>query len=370
MKNITVLLIMLAFIGLLIGANIYLSRRFAQFFEIENVRVLYIIFAAITLFMFFGIALLTNSKGWLANKLYATAAITLGFMLYLIFSVLLVDLFRIFIKIPSLYSGVAVLTIAGLVSVYGIINAFNVRIKNLDIKIDNLQQEINIMHWTDVHLGHFRSKKFLQKLVDKTNQADVDVLFITGDLFDGRINLKESNLEPLKQLYIPIYFVHGNHDGYTGVEEIKTMMRKIGVHVLENETSQLGDLQIIGLNHMLADSNSVNMHGAGHAQTISSVLPTLQINKDMPSVLLHHSPDGMKYVSEQGIDLYLAGHTHAGQLFPINLLNNRIFEYNKGLHHLNGSQIYVSSGAGTFGPPMRVGTQSEITKIKLVSNDE
>ncbi len=82
--------------------------------------------------------------------------------------------------------------------------------------------------------------------------------------------------------------------------------------------------------------------------------------------MLHHSPDGIKYANEYGIDLYLAGHTHAGQLFPINYLNALLFKYNKGLSDYNGSKIFVSQGAGTFGPPMRVGTKSEISLISLM----
>jgi len=205
----------------------------------------------------------------------------------------------------------------------------------------------------------------LQQIVDETNKHHVDVIFITGDLFDGKIRLNDENLEPLKQLTAPVYFVEGNHDGYTGASNIKARLRRIGVHVLENQLVKLEDFQLIGLNHMLADENALDMHGSGEHATIRSVMADMEIDRTTPSILLHHSPDGMKYVNEKGIDLYLAGHTHAGQLFPINYLNDLLFAYNKGLHNYNGTQIYVSHGAGTFGPPMRVGTRSEITMIKL-----
>ncbi len=117
---------------------------------------------------------------------------------------------------------------------------------------------------------------------------------------------------------------------------------------------------------MLADDIAFDMHGAGKHATIKEILSELDINTDKPSILLHHSPDGIKYANEKGVDLYLAGHTHAGQLFPVNFLNELLFAYNKGLHDFNGTQIYVSHGAGTFGPPMRVGTRSEITLLTLV----
>ena len=117
---------------------------------------------------------------------------------------------------------------------------------------------------------------------------------------------------------------------------------------------------------MMADSNTYNMHAAGNSSTIKGTLERLQVNKNKPAILLHHSPDGIKYASQYGIDLYLAGHTHAGQLFPIKYIAGLIFEYNKGLHEFNGTKLFVSQGAGTFGPPMRVGTISEMTVIDLV----
>jgi predicted MPP superfamily phosphohydrolase len=84
-----------------------------------------------------------------------------------------------------------------------------------------------------------------------------------------------------------------------------------------------------------------------------------------PTVLLHHSPDGIQYANQHGVNLYLAGHTHAGQLFPVKYIAHLFFDYNKGLHDFKGTKMFVSQGVGTFGPPMRVGTKSEIVVITL-----
>ena len=184
-------------------------------------------------------------------------------------------------------------------------------------------------------------------------------------MFDGRINLTKKELFPLTQLKAPVYFIEGNHDRYTGVTTIKSYLREIGVNVLENEMTNWGELQIIGLNHIRADNQTFNMHAAGNSSTIKGTLEKLPIDKNKPTVLLHHSPDGIKYASNNGVDLYLAGHTHAGQLFPIKYIAKLLFAYNKGLHDFKGTKIFVSQGVGTFGPPMRVGTKSEIAVIKL-----
>lgn len=365
MKQILPVIFMLLFLSILVGANIYLSRRFAWYFSLEHTRPLIWGFASLTVFMILGLALFTNATGRAGQLLYSSAAILMGFMLYLLLSVLLVDLVHIFIRVKPLYYGLAALSLAFLVSVYGIINAFNIRTNELELEISGLKEEVRVMHWTDIHLGHFRGPVFLQKLVDRTNEQKVDVVLITGDLFDGRIRFGDASLESLRHLEAPVYFVAGNHDGYSGVEEVKQGLREVGVHVLSNQVAREGELQIIGLNHMLADDRSVNMHASGELPSISNILPGIRTEAELPTILLHHSPDGIQYANKKGVDLYLSGHTHAGQLFPVNLIGELIYTYNKGLHDYQGTKIFVGEGAGTFGPPMRVGTHSTITILKL-----
>jgi predicted MPP superfamily phosphohydrolase len=172
----------------------------------------------------------------------------------------------------------------------------------------------------------------------------------------------------LRQIEVPVFFVEGNHDLYTGVIKIKAMLRKNGIKVLENEVFNWKDLQIVGLNHMAADHNALSMHASNEGPTIKKVLHKLPIVEKRPSILLHHSPDGLKYASKSGIDFFLSGNTHAGQLFPINCISGLVFPYNLGLYSYNGTRIFVFEGAGTFGPPMRIATKSEITIVKLMPN--
>jgi len=365
MRQIIPLLVLIIFLGILIGANIYLSKRFSWYFGLTNVKILYFSFAAITIFMIAGLIVFTNATGNFANFVYSAAAITMGFMLYLLLSVLFVDLVHLIIKLPLKTMGSAAILLALVISVYGIWNATQKRVRKIEVSMNGLQHEIRAMHLTDIHIGHFWGVKTLQKIVDKTNEQNPDVVFITGDLFDGKIRLNKASLEPLKQLHAPIYFVEGNHDGYSGAKEIKQKLREAGVTVLENEVTHFSELQIIGLNHMVADNQSVDMHANGGRSNIKNTLNSLNLFPGKPTVLLHHSPDGIKYANQHGVDLYLAGHTHAGQLFPIKYIAKLIFDYNKGLHDYNGTKIYVSQGAGTFGPPMRVGTISELTLLKL-----
>ena len=365
MKSFIPLLFFISFIGVLVASNMYLSRRFSWFFDIKSTWVLYVLFAAITVYMIGGIIAFTNAEGRFANMAYSAAAILLGFMLYLVFSVLLVDLTTFFINFHPKILGTVALLLAFTVSVYGIWNATNKQIREIEIPMKGLNHEIKAMQLSDIHIGHFWGVKTLQHIVNLTNTQKPDVVFITGDLFDGKIRLNKASIAPLKALNAPVYFVEGNHDGYSGAKEVKQKLREIGVSVLENEVTHFSELQLVGLNHMRADNTSSGMHTNHTRATIKNTLGNLHIFPNKPTILLHHSPDGIQYANQAGIDLYLAGHTHAGQLFPVNFIAKWMFSYNKGLHNYKGTKIYVSQGVGTFGPPMRIGTHSELTLLKL-----
>lgn len=365
MKRYMFIILFLVFIGVLIGANIYLAKRFAFYFSFDNTRIFYILFPVVTIFMIFGTFAAVNSVSTLGHFVFVTASITMGFVLYLLIGTIIVDLVSLVLKTKPVIYGLAALSVATMVSIYGLWNANNLKISNVDIEMKGLQKPVKAAHLTDTHLGHIRGAGNLQNIVNEINKQDVDVVFFTGDLLDSKIQLKEEAMVPLKNLDAPIYFVEGNHDEYTGVSAIKKYLRSIGVNVLENEVTKWGELQIIGLTFMVADGDAVSPHANPDGPNIKKVLSNLVIDKSKPTILLHHGPDGIKYAREAGVDLYLSGHTHAGQLWPITHIANLMFEVNRGLRDFNGTKVYVNQGTGTFGPPMRVGTDSELAIINL-----
>lgn len=368
MKQYIMIIIPLVFFAVLIGANIYLAKRYTYFLNLNTVWPMVITFVAITLFSFFGMFSMINSTSVIGHLTYIIAATLLGFVLYVLISTIAVDLVGLLVKMKPLNQAIISVAIALAISIYGIINANILRVNEVDIKISGLNNNIRAAHLTDTHIGHMRSGKTLQKVVDKINDQFVDVVFFTGDLLDSKITLTESSMKPLGNLNAPIYFVEGNHDKYTGVDAIKDYLRSIGVIVLENEIKSYGDLQVIGLTFMNGDENQSGPHTDSKGPNVKGMMQVLNPDKEKPSVLLHHGPNGIKYASDAGVDLYLAGHTHGGQLWPITHFAGLIFEYNKGLHKHNDTQVYVSQGTGTFGPPMRVGTYSELTILNLKAN--
>jgi predicted MPP superfamily phosphohydrolase len=359
------LLFLIVFLSLLIGSNIYLTKRFSSFFNLSSSWYLYLAFAAITIFMIGGFILFSNMEGTFAHLAYVLAAFLMGFMLYLLLSTIGIDLVSLFVKIPASNKGTMAILLALSVSFFGVWNASHKRIIEVDIPISGLNTDIKAVHLTDIHLGHIYGNKHLQEIVTKTNEQQPDVVFVTGDLFDGKIGLSRASVDAFKDFDAPVYFVEGNHDRYSGTQKIKKQLSSLGVNVLENEVTHFNQLQIIGLDHMRADANTAGMHASDDDTSVKSTLEELDIFPNKPTILLHHSPDGVEYANKHGVDLFLAGHTHAGQMFPVIFVAKWMFAYNKGLHDFKGTKMYVSQGVGTFGPPLRVGTSSEITVLNL-----
>jgi predicted MPP superfamily phosphohydrolase len=353
-------------LSILTGAIVYLSKRFQFFFSINSLGWLIVFFSLVLNGMMVGLFMLSNSKTIIMSLLYKLSALMIAFMLYLLPSVIAVDLLNLLLPVKPLVMGLVSMGLAILVVLIGFIRSYQIKTSKHNFAIPGLQKSLKIAHWTDIHLGHFRGRKFLQQLVDKTIRQSPDLVVITGDLYDGKIQLSTDVLTPLKQLNVPIYFVHGNHDVYSGLKEVFEVVNKSGVKILQNERIVFEGLQIIGLNHMRADDSTGGMHASGGPNTIQDVLNKIEIDREQPGLLLHHSPDGIEYAQDHGIDLYLSGHTHGGQQFPVTLINELLFRFNRGLHDYKGTKILVSEGVGTFGPPVRVGTKSELLLIELV----
>ncbi|MFT3737634.1 MAG: metallophosphoesterase [Breznakibacter sp.] len=264
------------------------------------------------------------------------------------------------------------LVLLAVVMVYGVVNAYTLQVKEVTIPVFGLSKPIRAVHLTDIHLGNFRGKKYLEKVVDKTISLKPDVVFNTGDLFDSKAHFYTGTdvLDPFKKIEVPHYFVDGNHDEYVGADQVFELTRKAGLINLQNKLGNYGELQLVGLNNMAQDSISFDLHTPPGSKTIKDVLDKLLIDKNKPTLVMHHRPVGEKYMQKKGIDVLLAGHTHAGQMFPFTLIARALFPYLKGLYHYQDMSIYVSQGQGTIFVPFRIGTVSEITVVNLVPKND
>ena len=253
----------------------------------------------------------------------------------------------------------ALFGIAALTSVYGVINAASLRVRRISVKLPGLPAS-----WrgrvaaliTDTHLGHVRGPRFVDRIVAKLRQVGADVVFISGDLFDGTKVDPILLAEPWKHLApkFGAYFVTGNHEEFSDPTKFLDAINRSGIRVLNNEKVNVDGLQIVGVPYR--DSTD--------AQHFHSVLERTDLDRSRASILLSHVPHALPIAEKHGISLQLSGHTHGGQIFPFTWFTSRIFgAFTYGLHRFGDLMVYTSSGAGTWGPPMRVGTQPEIVLI-------
>jgi uncharacterized protein len=264
---------------------------------------------------------------------------------------------------PGRTIATAMFSLALLASLYGFINAAAIRVKKITIKLPGLPAS-----WkgrvaalvTDTHLGHVRGQRFMSRIVAKLRRLRADVVFIGGDLFDGTKVDPNRLAAPWRQLspQFGAYFVTGNHEEFSDPKNFLAAIEKSGVRVLHNEMVTVDGLQIVG----------VPYGDAGNSARLRLVLEAAKLDRTKASVLLAHSPQGLRIAEEQGISLQLSGHTHGGQVFPFTWLTSRVYgKYAYGLVRHGELTVYTSSGAGTWGPPMRVGTQPEIVLIQFES---
>jgi len=264
-----------------------------------------------------------------------------------------------------------IFSLAGLLFIYGVWNAFHPQIKNIEVKIKDLPaywQDKTIVQLSDVHLGHVHGVRFLQNIVNKTNAQNPDLVLITGDLFDGMDGDLSVFIETLKSIKAKdgVFFVIGNHETFLGVDRAYLVLMESGIKILDNEFADLNGLQLVGLSYQ-------GSHGepsaSGKIRDISEIFSSLRgkgFDLTRPSILMHHAPTNISQAKDNGIDLQLSGHTHVGQTMPFGVFTRLIYgKYYYGLVTEGNFSIYTSSGAGTWGPPMRVGNTPEIVSIKI-----
>ena len=354
------------FLSVVLAGAIYLAIRTKQ---LLNLKPLYI-YLFYTLAVLLSLAsMLSSPMPFSANPFLNIVVVILSylcsFLLILLLSLVLTDIFKLIFRIKKKTFFIILSTLTLTLYLYSTITAFSPKVKEVEITLPKLPKQITAVQLSDIHLGHFRGENHLRKIVNKVNELNPDIIFITGDLVESHYNSDKQTLLPLKDLNAPLYFVDGNHDAQVGVEKLKNNLREIGVRVLENEFVDTLGLRIIGLEYMKPDKQSIDPLSVKERNTIQSVISTIPTTDTLATIVLHHTPLGSQYISKAGVDLYLCGHTHGGQLFPLTLINDKNFVYNRGLYKKDNLQIYVSQGSGTFGIPIRLGTTPEITLLKL-----
>ncbi|MBP6017930.1 MAG: metallophosphoesterase [Burkholderiaceae bacterium] len=263
----------------------------------------------------------------------------------------------------------AVLIFSVVALVLGLINARRrARVVDVDIALPGLPPTLDgftLVQVTDLHVGPTIKRHYVGAVVDAVNALKPDVIILTGDLVDGSVERLSQHTQPLARLTAPygVYAVTGNHEYYSGVAQWITEFQRLGMKVLMNQHDilmhhdqalLLAGVTDFGAEHFVADQASDPVQALRGAPNNVAV-----------KILLAHQPRSAPAAAAAGFDVQLSGHTHGGQIWPWGYFVPLQQPFVAGLHRLDAMQVYVSRGTGYWGPPMRIGARSEITRIRL-----
>lgn len=265
------------------------------------------------------------------------------------------------------YFGIISMAFVGVLIIYGSWNAKKPIVKQYNITIPkrilNLQN-MNIVVVSDLHLGEIVDNERLKKMVEMINALSPDLVLLPGDIIDEDTTsfCKQKMGETLREIIatLGVYAVPGNHEYLAeNIGETLYYMEKAGIKVLRDEWIKVGDFfYLVGRDdpscrHFRRDKSRKNLHEIMEG-----------IDRSLPIILLNHRPIELKEAKEAGVDLQVSGHTHRGQIFPNHFITSLIFEQDWGYYKKETFQLIVSSGFGTWGPPIRIGNKPEIVDIK------
>lgn len=297
---------------------------------------------------------------FLSRSLFCIGSAWLVFTLYMVLALLVTDIVKFFLPVLKTYGFVTSLGFTICLLTYGYFNYKHPDINRIEIKLDKpIQGEsIKVIAISDIHLGNGTRKPQLKKFVEMINAEEPDLIVIGGDLIDNSLLplYQQKMQEELNLLKAPmgIYMVPGNHEYISGIEECETFLKDTPIRLLRDTIVTLPNgLQLIG-----RDDRS-NRRRLPVADLMKKADPS------RPAFLLDHQPYEIAKKDSLGIDIQFSGHTHHGQVWPLSLLVNNMYEQSHGYQKWPHSHVYVSSGLSLWGPPFRIGTDSDMLVMTI-----
>ncbi|MBS3754210.1 MAG: metallophosphoesterase [Desulfobacterales bacterium] len=379
-----------ALICLMLGIHYAVFKSFMHFFQISRPQVKINLYTAMAVLSFTFItafiALHWRENLWTVAY-YKFAAVWTGFVFHCLAAAAAAWLLLAAARItgaPVSAKAIAstTLAIAILGTGYGMWAAFHPALRHVAVPVQSLPESwknTTLVHISDLHLGLFHQKAFAARVVNRINSLNPELVLITGDLLDGMGGAYAENVTPLDNLRAAhgVFFVTGNHEHYVGIDKSLAIIGKTPLRILDNEAVKIAGLEILGVSYPgLADPAEIKnlqpQKAPGSLRLAMFHTPTEMAENSTDMQQQHNAnywrPNtGYELNQKLEIDLQLSGHTHHGQVFPVNLLTRMLYKgRDYGLAKINGFYLYTSCGVGSWGPPMRSTGRPEIAVIRLV----
>lgn len=378
------MIIFISIVLLIYGSiNGYILWRGLQTFFATRVARLIFVLVFLSLVLAFPLGRIINGqfRPHLSESLTAFGSYHLALMLYLLLLLLLKDVLRGlahlwrspaaeagFLSVKNQASFLVIAAISLIIIFVGHLNAINPRLKVVELRINkdvSEKSQLRAVLISDIHLGIINRSNRLELLVRKINQLEPEAVFFAGDVVDEAVSLEEEEkmVGLLKQIKTPLglYACPGNHEYYGGFAKNISYLEKAGVKVLLDDAVKVDNaFYVIGRKDWAA-----RRYGEKRL-SLKEIIEKDEVDLSRPVIVLDHQPLYLEEAQKAGVDLQLSGHTHAGQLFPLNLINKLVYEKNWGYLKRGQTHFYVSSGSGTWGPAVRTGSRSEIILLKLI----
>lgn len=376
-------LIVIIFLTIFTAINILIGLRgwgiVRKLLPFVNIYLYWILFISVALSFFVG----RIGKKFLPSSIDAMfnliGAYWIAALYYFFIMGLLLIIVRVIIKLKSkgalfrkdnnieLILDISVCFIILITLIYGTYNASHSKVISYNVSIDKNAGELkklNILTVADIHLGGIVGKNRLNKMVDEINKLKPDIVFLCGDIVDDDIDpfIAENMGESFKQIKSKygVYGVLGNHE-YMGsnIQATEKAYEEANIKLLKDKAEKVNNsFYVIGRD----DASGGRVNGKKRMD-ISQLVKSL--DKALPIIVLDHQPVNIQDEESAGVDLQFSGHTHKGQFFPTNLITKKIFKIDYGYLKEGKFNIIVTSGFGTWGPPIRVGSNSEIVKTEV-----
>jgi uncharacterized protein len=367
----------LIFFSLYSVINYYIGLRGWQ--ALEGAAYLRPLFLIVFLFSALSYIFSKIVQRYLPTVIYETVEVIgsfwFAFMLYFFLAVVLLDVIRginwgfNFLPYFDNYTSVKLITfgvvtaIAAMIITGGYINTRTLKISTLNIDIparNSTLKELSAVLISDIHLSSINSDGFAKEIVKKINGLNPDIVFVAGDLVDDKAAvLREKEIGfSFRDIKPPmgVYGITGNHEYINGVDSSVNYMKELNIIPLRDSSITINKVFVV-------IGREDRSKGLKKRAPLKDLVENSE--KNLPVILLDHTPFQLEEAMENGVDLQLSGHTHNGQMFPINLITNKIYEISQGYKKKGNTHYYVSSGVGTWGPPVRTGSRSEIVNIKI-----